>query len=355
MFSTSTSTCRGPEVGMLSVKDVRRPGSAYSATGRGSVLAAKAMASSKQAPDISILIVSWNTCALTEACLDSIPRSVSPSTELETIVVDNGSTDGSVEMLRDRSDLVLVENDRNFGYAAAVNQAYEHSSGPLVLLLNSDVEFESGSLEVLRRFLADRSDVAGVGPLYLNPDGSFQQHHYRLPTLSMLIASSSAPLRRIPMLTRSFDRYRMLDVDFSHPLPVEQPSASCLLLRRGALPEAYLLDEELPIYFNDVELAYRLRQAGATLWMTPSSRVVHVHGASTRQLGSELRPQHLGSLVRYLRRTRSPASLLLFRAAILFHAVGLRFFRRGERLVPMREVFEALRGELGDLPQAPRS
>lgn len=312
------------------------------------------MASSEPAPDISILIVSWNTHALTEACLDSIPGSVSASAVVETIVVDNGSADGSVEMLRARDDLVLIENETNVGYAAAVNQAFALSRAPLVLLLNSDVDLEPSSVDLLVRFLDEHPDATGVGPLYLNPDGTFQQHHYRLPTLSMLVASSSAPLRRLPPLARSFDRYRMLDVDFSQPIPVEQPSASCLLLRRGVLTDGYLLDEAFPIYFNDVELAYRLRQRGCTLWMTPASRVVHVHGASTRQLGSNLRPQHLGSLVRYLKKTRSPGSLLLFRLVILLHAAGLRLFRRRSSVVPMRDVLQALRGELGPLPQAPR-
>lgn len=308
----------------------------------------------EHSPDISILVASWNTRELTEACLDSIPPSVSASTRVETIVVDNGSVDGSVEMLRARDDVVLVENGVNLGYAAAVNQAFARAGGRLILLLNSDIEFVPGSLEVLLTFLERHSDAAGVGPLYLNPDGSFQQHHYRLPTLPMLVASASAPLRRLPPLARSFRRYRMLDADFSQPVPVEQPSASCLLLRREVLDDGFLLDERFPIYFNDVELASRLAARGHRLWMTPESRVFHVHGASTRQLGSELRPQHLASLVRYLEKTKSPLDLLVFRAVILGHALGLRVFRRHEPLVPLREVVDALRGRVGALPQSPR-
>lgn len=309
----------------------------------------------ERTPDISILVTSWNTRALTEACLDSIPKGLSAATRRETIVVDNGSVDGSVEMLRARDDVMLLENAANLGYAAAVNQAFTRSSGTLVVLLNSDIEFLPGSLDVLVQFLAEHPDVAGVGPLYLNPDGSFQQHHYRLPTLSMLVASASAPMRRLPPLARSFRRYRMLDDDFSRAVPVEQPSASCLLLRRAALRDECLLDERFPIYFNDVELASRLRERGHRLWMTPESRVFHVHGASTRQLGSELRPQHLGSLVRYLQKTKSPVELFVFRGVILGHAIGLRLFRPRSDLVPLKEVVAALRGEIGPLPQAPRA
>src|SRR5262249_7379083 len=148
---------------------------------------------------------------------------------------DNGSADGSLEMLRGRADVELIENGRNLGYAAAVNQTFERSSGRLVLLLNSDIDFHPRSLQALVDFLVEREDVAGVGPLYLDPDGSFQQHHFRLPTVSALLANSSAPLRRIPYFQRSMARYRMLDADFDVPRAVEQPSASCLLLRRSVL------------------------------------------------------------------------------------------------------------------------
>ncbi len=306
-------------------------------------------------PNISILIVSWNTSALTRACLDSIPASLDPATTFETIVVDNGSRDGSVEMLRDRGDVQLLENDRNLGFAAAVNQAFSRASGRLVLLVNSDIEFVPGSLEALVRFLHDRPDVAGVGPLYLNPDGTFQQHHFRLPTVSALLANSSALLRRLPPLARSLRRYRMLDVDFTTTRPVEQPSASCLLLRREVLTDGYLLDEEFPIYFNDVELAYRLGQRGHELWMTPESRVYHVHGASTRQLGPSLRQQHLASLVRYLKRTQPAASLLFFRVFIVLHTIGLRIVRGRAAPLPLRDVFRALRGDFSPLPQSPRA
>ena len=133
-------------------------------------------------PDVSILIVSWNTRALTLACLDSLSASVDDGARYEVIVVDNGSRDGSAEAFQQRSDIRLIANPENRGYAAAVNQAYAAAQGDFILLLNSDIEFEPGALGALLRFLREREDVAGVGPLYLNPDGSPQQHHYRFPT-----------------------------------------------------------------------------------------------------------------------------------------------------------------------------
>ena len=304
-------------------------------------------------PRISILIVSWNTRALTEACLETLPGSVDGSVAYETIVVDNGSTDGSLELLRSRADVKLVENGRNVGFAAAVNQAYALSTAPLVLLLNSDIEFKPGSLGALVAFLDEHPDAAGVGPLYLNPDGSPQQHHYRLPTFSMFLASSSALLRGLPGLATSERRYRMLGEDFSRPRRVEQPSASVLLLRREILPPDHLLDERFPIYFNDVELAHRIAQAGHALWVTPDSEVFHVHGASTRQLGANLRRQHLASLVCYLELTQPRSRVGVFKALVFAQKSLLRLLRRSGSL-PFADLVPALRGDPGPLPQAPR-
>src|SRR5439155_17921838 len=131
-------------------------------------------------------------------CLDSLPHAIDDDLSYEVIVVDNASVDGSRESLEARTDVQLVENDENLGFAAAVNQAYRHSSGELILVLNSDVEFRPGGLSALARFLRERPDVAGVAPLYLNPDGSVQQFHFGRLTFSIALANASSLLARIP-------------------------------------------------------------------------------------------------------------------------------------------------------------
>ena len=303
-------------------------------------------------PDVSILIVNWNTRELTLACLDSLPASVEADARCEVIVVDNGSRDGSAEAFARRSDIRLIANPENRGYAAAVNQAYAAAHAEFILLLNSDIEFAPGALGALLRFLHQREDVAGVGPLYLNPDGSPQAHHYRFPTFPALLAGASRPLRRLPLLSRSDRRYRMLDDDFSSPREVPQPSASCLLLRRSCLVGERLMDEQYPIYFNDVALARSLALAGHRLWMTPEAVVYHEHGASTRLLGGALARHHIGALVRYLSWAQPRYQLLLFRALVLVQKLVLYAVRRPGALPP-RELWAALRGDPGPLPQAP--
>jgi GT2 family glycosyltransferase len=304
------------------------------------------------APDISVLLLSWNTKELTRECLDSLPVGIDDDLTVEVIVVDNGSRDGSAEALAERDDITLIANPENRGYAAAVNQAYERAGGEFVLLLNSDVEFKPGSLSTLLRFLRERPDVAGVGPLYLNPDGTEQQHHYRFPTFGATIGNMSRVLGRFPPLARRVRRYRMLDDDFSQARSVEQPSASCLLIRRSALPDDALMDEQFPIYFNDVALAHSLAQRGHHLWMTPESVVVHEHGASTRQLGGLLARQHIGAHVRYLKATEPRYKVEVYRGLVLGQKLALIALRRPGRL-PFRDLVGALRGDPGPVPAAP--
>lgn len=305
-------------------------------------------------PEISILVLSWNTLELTRKCLESIPAGIDDGTSYEVIVIDNDSRDGSAEMLATRTDVVLERNDRNVGYAAGVNQAYARARGRHVLLLNSDIQFEPGALSTLLRFLRDHPEADGVGPLYLNPDRTEQQHHFRLPTFGAIVGNANKLLVRIPFFDRRVRSYRMLDVDFTRPRPVEQPSASVLLLRREVLPDGLLMDEGFPIYFNDVELAFRLNQQGRTLWMTPDSVVVHEHGASTRQLGGRLARQHIGSCIRYLRATQPRYRVELYRALVLAQKLAVIALRRPSAL-SVRDLMAALRGDPGPVPETPSS
>jgi len=300
----------------------------------------------------SILIVNWNTRDRVMECLASLPTDV-PDLASEVIVVDNGSVDGSGEALERLPEITLVRNDRNVGYAAAVNQAYRRSTGELILLLNSDVALSPGALGSLARFLVDHPRAAGVGPLYLNPDGSPQPFHFRLPTFRMTMANGSAVVRRIlPGSERQLREYRMLDEDFSKPRPVPQPSASCLLLRRSFLPDDHIFDERYPIFFNDVQLARSFEHRGLTLWVTPSARVVHDAHSSTRMLGPTLKRQYLGSIVRMLSETEPPAKVWLYRTVVFLQNVPLWLLRRRGAL-SATELWKALSGDVGPLPSDP--
>ena len=300
-------------------------------------------------PPISILIVNWNTRELVLNCLDSLRDNVGdiPS---EVVVVDNGSIDGSGDALERRDGITLIRNDRNLGFAAAVNQGYRRSTGEFVLLLNSDVELMPDTLSSLAQFLFENPTVGGVAPLYVNPDGSPQPFHFQLPTFAMTLANGSAIVRRLlPGSERLLREYRMLDEDFSRPRPVPQPSASCLLLRRSLLPDDHIFDEQYPIFFNDVQLARSFFDRGLTLWVTPDATVIHEAHASTRMLGTSGKRQYLASVVRMLSETESSAKVWLYRVVVFLQHIPIWILGRSDRM-GVRELWKALSGDVGPLP-----
>jgi GT2 family glycosyltransferase len=302
---------------------------------------------------VSILIINWNTRERVLQCLASLPTPDHPGLSTEVIVVDNGSSDGSAEALQSRPDITLICNDRNVGYAAAVNQAYRRSHGEFVLLLNSDVTLPAGALAALTQFLVDHPEAAGVGPLYLNPDGSPQPFHFRLPTFQMTLANGSPLVRKLlPGSERKVREYRMLDDDFSQARPVPQPSASCLLLRRSLLPADRVFDERYPIFFNDVQLARSFSDRGLDLWVTPSARVVHDAHSSTRMLGTTGRRQHLASTVRMLADTEHPAKVWLYRGVVFLQGTAVWLLGR-PGVLNAPDLFKALAGDVGPLPENP--
>ncbi|MEV4119956.1 glycosyltransferase family 2 protein [Micromonospora sp. NPDC049645] len=298
-------------------------------------------------PLLSVLLVSWNTREQTRQCLESLAATADADLDYEVVAVDNGSSDGSADLLADQPRVRLIRNSHNSGFAAAVNQAYRRANGRLILLLNSDIRFHPGALSRMIDYLRERPDAAGVSPLYLNPDGSFQQHYVQQPSFAATIALVTA-LRRLPGFRQALHRFQMRGEDFSQPRQLA--SGSCMLLRREVLGQQTIFDETFPVYWNDAVLARQLDQAGHQLWMLPDAVVTHSRGASCRLLGPTIRFRHLlGSLVGYLRMTQPRYRLPVFRAVLLADHLVKRLFGRSVQL-GLPNLLAALRGDVGPLP-----
>ncbi len=235
------------------------------------------------APTISIIIVSWNTREYLDACLTSI-RQAPDEVSREVIVVDNASEDGTVEMLQqDHPGVELIANSENRGYAAANNQGIEAASGENVLLLNPDIVVHEGALEVLGGFLDTHPSAGAVAPRLILPDGSVQASCRSFPTPDVVLYEALGLSRLFPR-SRRFGKYRMSWWDYDEERRVDQPMASALLIRADALTEVGLMDEQFPIFFNDVDLCKRMWDAGWEIWFTPNASMDHVGGASTGQV-----------------------------------------------------------------------
>jgi len=235
--------------------------------------------------DLSVIIVNWNTQDLLRQCLQSVEADLDDSDlNAEILVVDNASTDDSVQMIKEQFPrVILIENQENVGFAAANNQAIEQSSGRYALLLNSDTEVKSRALQTLCSYLDIHPEVGAAGSQLLNPDGTLQTSCYPFPTLS----GELWRLLHLDVLW-PYGVYHMANWDLNTPRKVDVLQGASLLLRRAALDQVGLLDDQYFMYTEEVDLCYRLRQGGWQLFWVPKSKVVHYGGQSTKQVPTKM-------------------------------------------------------------------
>jgi N-acetylglucosaminyl-diphospho-decaprenol L-rhamnosyltransferase len=227
-------------------------------------------------PALDIIVVNFNTRDDLLACLGSI-ATYPPSVAHQVVVVDNGSTDGSVDAIRARPPRVkLIELPRNIGFGAANNVAFRGSAAPLVLLLNSDTLVTRGALDSLMARLNHTGAVA-AGPRLVDATGRPEiSYGSMLSPLSELIqvfrqrsaASANAIARRYVSHLVSRER------------EVDWVSGACLLVSREAASEVGLFDERYFLYEEDVDLCAALRARGGRILFTPLAEVVHLRGRS---------------------------------------------------------------------------
>lgn len=245
---------------------------------------------------LSILIVNWNTRELLRACLFSL-RNL--GVESEIIVVDNNSSDESAQMVaREFSDVKLLASSENLGFAEGNNRALEMASGDFVWLLNPDTEVLPGVAKVLIEFLEKNEGVGGVASALIDArDGHFQRSCRTFPTPGALWCEATF-LSKFFARSRRFGSYKMGDFNHKSRRRVEQPMASSFLLRRAAIESiGELFDARFSIFFNDVDLCFRLVKNGWEIWYEPAARVRHWGGAAT----SQVRPEMIAESHRSLR------------------------------------------------------
>ncbi len=267
--------------------------------------------------DVSIVIVNWNTRELLRACLASLCAALASSRlKVEILVVDNASGDGSAEMVALEFPAVRCwANVENLNYAAGSNQALREAVGECVLLLNPDTEVPLGAIEALSRHLAENPAVGAVSPALVYPDGRLQDSVRGFPTPRALVGAFTGIGRLFPR--SAWGGYRVQALPEDRPVAVDQPMASAFMVQRAVLEKIGHFDERFPLFFNDVDLCYRIRQAGWEIHYDPRVRVVHVGGASTRQVRPEaIRRSHAGLLAFYEKHYRGKLLPLLYTALV---------------------------------------
>lgn len=227
-------------------------------------------------PSVNIIIVNFNTRDLLHECLVRL-------FDFYIVVVDNASSDGSVEMLREKFPSVkLIANRKNRGFGAACNQGIAATDSEFVLILNPDTQLEPSALHALLEVMQANPNVGLCAPRIVNPDGSLQFSCRRFPALHRLALDELGLSKQFPN-SRFFGAYRMTWWNHADLREVEQPMGAALLLRKKALDDVGYFDERFFMYFEEVDLCFRLHQKGWKILFVPHAQVVHHGGQSAKQ------------------------------------------------------------------------
>jgi len=238
---------------------------------------------------VSVIILSWNAQDLIQSCIDSVLLA-SENLAVEIIVVDNGSSDGSAELLQklysQNSKIKLILNKTNLGYAGGNNQAWDTAQGDYVLLLNQDTIVPKNLITTLHTWLEQHSQYGAATAALRFPDGRLQYYmHRRFPTFFSLCGALLH--KRWPSFAPTAVRhYLYLDKTFQEDFDIEQAAGTCILLRRTAIQQlGHLFDvAHFPLYYNDVDLCYRLHQADWKIRCLTTTAVLHHKGTSVRKV-----------------------------------------------------------------------
>jgi GT2 family glycosyltransferase len=288
--------------------------------------------------DVAVVVLTYDGLPWVERALDSVRGH-------ETVVVDHGSTDGTLELLRERFPEVRVVEQANLGFGGGNNRGIAETEAPWVLLLNSDAWFAGeGGLDRLLAFAESRPDAAVVGPRLRNTDGSLQRSVRGFPTLwglatEYLFLRKLAPRsRRLnPLYVGGFDHESVREADYLY--------GACLLVRRAAVDQVGGLDEDFFMFSEETEWCYRFRAAGWSVVFAPVADVVHVGGATH---GGRLFRENVRGHLRFLAKHRGVAYAERARR-LLRLALGLRgLLFRGERGERYRDTARWLGS--GDVP-----
>ncbi|MBV6477858.1 MAG: N-acetylglucosaminyl-diphospho-decaprenol L-rhamnosyltransferase [Ignavibacteria bacterium] len=233
--------------------------------------------------ELSVVIVTWNSGNEICGCLNSVISSAG-SRNIKIIVVDNNSSDNTIELVEDiiRNNLIpikLIINDENKGFTYACNQAMDIYSAENILLLNPDARIHRDSLIKLSDKLNSNDKIGAIAPKLLNDDGSIQRSCRRFPKYSDMFFEMTL-LSAIFSKSQRFNRWKMVDFSHDKESEVEQPMGAALMIKSSVLDKTGNFDEDFKMFFNDVDLCKRITEKGYKILFFPEAVFYHSKGVS---------------------------------------------------------------------------
>jgi N-acetylglucosaminyl-diphospho-decaprenol L-rhamnosyltransferase len=276
---------------------------------------------------VAVVVLTYDGLPWVERALESVRGH-------ETVLVDHGSTDGTLELVRERFPEVRVVEQPNLGFGGGNNRGIRETTAPLVCLLNSDAWFTGDGLDRLVAFAQEHPEAALVGPRLRNLDGSLQRSVRGFPTLWRL-ATEYLFLRKLAPRTRAVNAFYAGGFDHETVREADFLYGACLLVRREAVDAVGGLDEDFFMFSEETDWAYRFRRAGWKVLFFPGAEAVHVGGASH---GGRLFRENVRGHLRFLAKHRgqryAEAARLLLRVSLLLRGAAFR----GERGRDYRET-----------------
>ncbi|MBU0984792.1 MAG: glycosyltransferase family 2 protein [candidate division Zixibacteria bacterium] len=256
---------------------------------------------SAASPVISAIVIAYNGAAFLPSCLRTLLADLT-GIESEVIVVDNGSSDGSADLVsRDYPDVQLIRNGENLGFTAAVNIGLKTARGSYLYILNQDLEFSPGSTRLLLDRLRREPEVGLIGPAFVDRNDTVMPSVRSFPTYRHVVYVATGLSRLLPT-HREFSSWKMGWFDHQTERYVDQPMGAAMLVPRPVIDRVGLLDEQFPIFFSDVDFCKRIHDVGYRLLYYPAARVFHHVGGSTRRQPARMRVESHRSMYRYLRK-----------------------------------------------------
>ena len=252
--------------------------------------------------DLSIIIVNYKTKNLLEQCLNSI-YSENYHFSYEVSVVDNDSKDSSIEMVNKKFPQVkLIENRNNLGFAAANNQALRRSNARYLLLINPDTVVLLDSLNVMMEFMDEHPEAGIAGCKLLNPDHSLQYSCRNFSTLATFFLRGIHLDSIFPNNT-ILQKYMMFDWDHNQVREVNWVLGSCMMVRRKAIEQVGMLDENFVLYFEDQDWCYRMWKHGWKVYYVPQAQMIHYYQRhSAKQFLNVLTWTHIKSMLYFFKK-----------------------------------------------------
>jgi GT2 family glycosyltransferase len=251
--------------------------------------------------NISIIIVNWNTRDILRECLQSVYKNIL-GLEFEVIVVDNASSDSSPAMIKTRfPQVILVENLKNKGFAAANNQGMTVAKGRYVLLLNSDTIVLDNAIAKTVAFADSHSEAAVIGCRVLNPNRTLQPTCFMFPSLLNIFLESTYLYKLFPK-SKFFGREQMTWWDRNSVREVEVVDGCFILVRQEAIGQVGMLDEQFFMYCEETDWCYRFKQDGWKMLFTPDAEIIHLGGQSSKQMAPAMTLHLRGSVLQFIRK-----------------------------------------------------